>query len=57
VIESPAQFEYAIGSEQMDYKEPMSQILTTEEIITYDYGTLCPTKIHRPNISYVPLRQ
>jgi hypothetical protein len=40
VVEPPAEFKYARGYGQMDYEQPMSQILPTEEILTYDYGTL-----------------
>jgi hypothetical protein len=39
VVEPPAKFADARGYEHMDVDEPMSQILMTEEIIRYDYGT------------------
>lgn len=38
VVEPPAEFEYARDYGQMDYEQPMFQVLTSEKIISYDYG-------------------
>jgi hypothetical protein len=39
VMEPPAQFEYAGGYGQLDYEQPTSQILPTEEIMSHECDT------------------
>jgi len=39
VVEPPGQFEYAMSYVQMDYEQPTSQILPTEEIMSHEYDT------------------
>jgi hypothetical protein len=53
VVEPPAQFQYARGYGQMDYEQPMFQVVMAEEIVTYEYstwpaGSWVPT-FHRDN--------
>jgi hypothetical protein len=39
VVEPPLQIEYTRGYGQMDYEQPMFQVLPTEEIMSYEYDT------------------
>ena len=39
VVEAPTQFEYARGYGQMDYEQPIFQVLPIEEIMSHEYDT------------------
>jgi hypothetical protein len=39
VVEPPTQFEYTRGYGQMDYEQPIFQVLPIEEIMSHEYDT------------------